>query len=323
MCGLIWLAGCGKYGDFRLPPSAARSTVRWEWSADPEPVLSPGGAESRDVLNPVIVFRDGTLFNLYSVFDGTSWRTALATSRDGRTWERRGVILSPDARGWEGDYIAANGAALWNGREFLYWYQGGHKGRTRLGLARSPDGISWTKEADPVLDFGPRGSWDEISLGDPDVIRKADMYYLYYLGQDRARRQRLGVARSRDGVRWEKLRSGPVLELGGYGAFDEVGLGEPAVWESQGWYWMLYTGRDVEERRRMGLARSSDGVHWERTPPVIAGDQAWNRAVICDPSVLVEGDRVRVWFGGGNRPSPDENLNGAIGAGTLRATLAK
>jgi hypothetical protein len=71
------------------------------------------------------------------------------------------------------------------------------------------------------------------------------------------------------------------------------------------------------------MARSRDGVAWERTKLVIAGEQDWNRAVVCDPSVLVEGDQVRVWFGGGNRPSPDENLNGAIGVGTLHATLAK
>jgi hypothetical protein len=113
------------------------------------------------------------------------------------------------------------------------------------------------------------------------------------------------------------------MELGGYGAFDEAGLGEPAVWHAHGSYWMLYTGRDRSERRRMGFARSSDGVYWERTPPVISGEQDWNRAVVCDATVLLEDGRVRVWYGGGNRPSPDENLNGAIGLAYLRATLTR
>jgi predicted GH43/DUF377 family glycosyl hydrolase len=286
-------------------------------------VLTPADWDSRDVLNPSVVERNSALFNFYSGFDGRTWHTGLATSRDGLEWQRHGIVLSPDPDTWEGDYIAANGAALWTGGAFLYWYQAGPKGRTRLGLARSRDGRSWTRETEPVLDVGPRGSWDEISLGDPYVVRAGEYFYLYYLGQDRARRQRLGLARSRDGARWERLRSNPVMEPGGYNAFDEAGLGEPAVWQSHGAYWMLYTGRDRGERRRMGFARSTDGVHWQRTPPVISGDQDWNRAVVCDATVLPEAGRVRVWYGGGNRPSPDENLNGAIGAAYLRATLAR
>jgi predicted GH43/DUF377 family glycosyl hydrolase len=324
LAGLLLLAaGCGRYADFTLPPAEGGPAVTWSWSAHPSAVLTPADWASHDVLNPSVVARDSALFNFYSGFDGRTWHTGLATSGDGVHWQTHGIVLSPRRETWEGDYIAANGAAIWTGSAFLYWYQGGPKGRTRIGLARSPDGRNWTREPDPVLDFGPRGSWDEISLGDPYVISIGDTFYLYYLGQDRARRQRLGVAHSHDGVRWEKLRSNPVMELGGYDGFDEAGLGEPAVWRSHGAYWMLYTGRDRSERRRMGLARSEDGVRWQRSPLVISGEQPWNTAVVCDATVLPESGRVRVWYGGGNRPSPDENLNGAIGLGDLRATLAK
>ena len=47
------------------------------------------------------------------------------------------------------------------------------------------------------------------------------------------------------------------------------------------------------------------------------GTQAWNSKVICDPTVVVEGDVVKVWFGGGDVASPDENLHGQIGFATL------
>ena len=169
-------------------------------------------------------------------------------------------------------------------------------------------------------------SWDERGVADPWVMRVEPYFYLYYLGQDRAGRQRLGVARSRDGIGWEKLRSAPLLGSGGAGAFDENGLGEPAVWNSHGFYWMLYTGRDREEHRRLGLARSLDGVHWLKLTAVFGGAEAWDSKVVCDASVLVEGDAIRVWFGGGDVASPDENLNGQIGYGVLRpvsATVAK
>jgi predicted GH43/DUF377 family glycosyl hydrolase len=177
-----------------------------------------------------------------------------------------------------------------------------------------------------VLPTGPYGSWDEYGVSDPYVVRIEPYFYLYYTGLDRGSRQRLGVARSTGGVHWEKLRSNPILEPGDPGSFDENGLGEPAVWQSHGFYWMLLTGRDIAQNRRLGLARSLDGVHWSKLPAVFQGSQAWDSKVICDPTVLVDGGTVRVWFGGGDVASPDENLHGQIGYATLlpvNATLQK
>jgi predicted GH43/DUF377 family glycosyl hydrolase len=333
------LSGCGRYSDFTLPTvSGGDPTMTFAFEAQAEPVLTGGdGWESHDVLNPSVVSRPGpsALLNLYSGFDGHTWRTGLATSGDGTHWQKQGVILSPDARTWEGSYIAANGSALWYENQFWYWYQAGSRERPRIGLARQPlsnvrgsdvlseprtleSGGHWRKEPRPVLEPGPYGSWDEYGVADPDVVRIEPYFYLFYLGQDRARRQRLGVARSTDGVRWQKLRANPILELGDAGAFDENGLGEPAVWNSHGFYWMLYTGRDTSENRRLGLARSTDGVHWRKLRAVFGGDHPWDGKVICDPAVEVDGSVIRVWFGGGDVASPDENLHGQIGMAILR-----
>ena len=120
---------------------------------------------------------------------------------------------------------------------------------------------------------GRAGSWDESGVADPYVIERNGELYMYYLGMDRARRQRLGVARSHDGVVWEKLISNPIMELGASGAFDEMGLGEPAVWSSGGSYWMLYTGRARGEKRRIGLAKSPDGISWVAPAFGDRGDQ--------------------------------------------------
>jgi predicted GH43/DUF377 family glycosyl hydrolase len=319
----LFAAGCGRYRDFTLPPPPGQAEdVTFRWEAAPEPVLGRGAAgawDAVDTLNPAIARREGTYINLYSGYDGRTWHTGLALSADGVVWRREGRVLSPGPAAWEGGYIAANGALLSEANQFLYWYQAGRP--ARIGLARSADGRSWSKLPEPVLTGGPRGSWDERDVADPYVIRAGGAYYLYYLGMDRARRQRLGVAVSADGVRWHKWRSNPILELGAPGAFDEAGLGEPAVWASPGWYWMLYPGRDRHENRRIGLARSRDGVRWNRVSEsaVIAGDRPWNARVVCDPEVETTPQGVRVWFGGGDRPEPAENLNGQIGLGWLRA----
>lgn len=315
--------GC-RYSDFRLPELAsAERQAGYAWEPREAPVLPHGTGsdpDSHDALNPAVVRRGGAYYNFYSGFDGKTWRTMLATSADGLSWKKEGVVLAPDPHAGEGEYIAANGAALFHNGEFLYWYQAGPKDTPRLGLARSSDGRHWRKARFPVMDYGPRGSWDERGLADPYVLEAGKYFYMFYLGQDRARRQRLGIARSLDGEHWQKLRSNPILEAGRYDRFDEMGLGEPAVWIAHGYYWMLYTGRDARENRRLGMARSNDGIRWEKLPAVFRGNQPWDAQVICDPAVeLLPDGRLTVWFGGGDAPSPDENLNGQIGVAVLRA----
>jgi predicted GH43/DUF377 family glycosyl hydrolase len=308
------MAGCGRYADFTLPPlEGGDPAASYVFEEYPHPVLERGHA--RDVLNPSVT---GEAM-LYSEFDGTTWRTALARSRDGMEWSKEGIVLAPGPAAWEGSYIAANGSALRTSSEWLYWYVAGPIERPEIGLAQSNDARTWRKVSNPVLKPGPFMSWDEYGVADPYVIRAGGMYYMYFLGQDRAMRQRLGVARSRDGLRWQKLRANPIMELGAEEAFDERGLGEPAVWQAGGFYWMILTGRAWNEIRRLGLARSRDGVHWTKLPVVISGAQRWDAKTMCDPTVEEIADgTIRVWFGGGDVAHPVGNLNGQIGYGVLR-----
>jgi sucrose-6-phosphate hydrolase SacC (GH32 family) len=309
------LTGCGRYADFTLPaPESSGPHAPFTWEARLEPVI-PRDASS-DVLNPSVLRFQGAYWNFYSEFDGHAWHTAAATSSDGIVWMKLGRVLSPQAS--DGSNIAANGSALVVGDEILYWYEIGYP--LRVALARSHDGKTWTPQGEPVIPLGPRGSFDERAVADPYVIRAGENFYMFYLGQDRARRQSLGIARSADGVIWEKLRTNPILEPGMSGTFDENGLGEPAVWTSGSQWWMLYTGRDKKEQRRMGLAHSVDGVRWVRVPNFIAaGSNSWDSQVICDPSVEQMPDgSIRVWFGGGDVARPDQGLHGQIGLGVLR-----
>ncbi len=310
----VFAAGCGHgYADFTLPVLApAPNTNPPRLVFHPNPVLS-GPVDS---LNPSVVRFGGKLYNLYSNFDGHTWHTDLATSADGVSWSKRGHVISPDAHTWEGSYIAANGSVLVVGSELWYWYQAGERNSPRIGLAKSPDGRTWHKNPEPVLGFGPYRSWDERTVADPYVLAKNGWFYLYYLGEDRARQQQLGLARSRDGVRWEKLLTNPVvsLPLPGVSSADENGLGEPAVWEARGSYWMLHTGRSAHEERAVSLMRSSDGVRWAHAGKPTRGAEAWNAKVVCDFTVLGN----LFWFGGGDVASPDENLHGQIGLGEIQ-----
>ena len=332
---LLLLAACG----VTAPPKQARFTVgpcealaisgleNMSWRVAPSPLLEPGprGAwDSVDALNPSVVRFQGRYLNLYSGFDGQTWSTGLATSADGLAWKKYAAnpVFGPDRR-WEGSYIAANGASLVRGDQILHWYQAGPRNETRIGFAHSADGVEWKHLSEPVLGYGPAGAWDEAALGDPYAISCGDWLYLYYLGQDRFGVQRLGVARSRDGVDWQKSHVNPILETGGAGAFDQRGLGEPAVFFADGAFWMIYVGRDAVEERRLGWARSEDGVHWEKVsrPGVIEGQQPWNAAVLCDPDVLVDEKPAVDPFWGRRQAVPGRKSqwpDRAAAAGTVR-----
>ena len=328
--GLIACASCGRMFD---PPLQARFEVtgceallaaidplQATWDISPVPTIERGPSgewDAVDLLNPSLVRYGGRYLNLYSGFDGNTWHTGLAVSEDGERWSKKGRVLSPE--GWEGDYIAANGAAVISNSEIFYWYQAGPKEAVQIGLARSQDGERWQKHPQPVIVQGPRGSWDETAVGDPYVISCGQWFYMFYLGQNRHDRQRLGLARSLDGIHWQKEHRNPLIAGGAPGSFDTRGVGEPAVFRSGDKFYMLYVGRDQGERRQIGWAESANGVDWRKleNAPRLAGNLDWNRATVCDPEVMVIDDRLHVLFGAGDKAAPDENVNGVIGSALL------
>ena len=314
---LAALSACGRYADFTLPVLRPAREIAYKVSDVSPPLLTRGAAgtwDSVDVLNPSVFAGHEAYYNLYSGFDGHTWRTGYALSLDGLRWVKLGPRLAPDRSTWEGDYIAANGSALIfqprfilvSGREAApHWC----RGIIRRCLAKLANGACSTPAPAAV-------SMNEV-WPTPMSSRSATSFICTISARVARDRQMIGVARSTDGVVWTKLRGNPVLEPGEPGQFDERGVGEPAVWTAFGWYWMLYTGRDHNEWRRIGLAKSRDGVHWEKLGVIFAGTAAWNRQVVCDPSVIEENGIVRVWYGGGDVPRPDEHIDGQIGLFTL------
>ncbi len=311
---LLWSGNrydlCG--GGILLPPE-----LRLQRQA--APVLAPGSAGSwdgADVLNPSMVEHNSELLMFYSGFDGNLWRTGLARSHDGNSWQKvGGPVLEPSAFGWDSEFIAANGSVLVEKKTYYHWYQAGR--RASIGLAYSGDGVQWRRHPAPVLEPGPPGSWDSEAVADPFVFRCGETLYLYYLGQDAMATQRLGVASSRDGVHWAKYPRNPVLNLGKPGTFDERGLGEPAVLPIARGLAMFYAGRDNSEYRRIGLALSADGLVWRKQSVVLdVVPQGWDSRVVTSPHAFVSGRKLFLWYGGGDVATPDQGLHGHIGLAT-------
>ena len=131
---------------------------------------------------------------------------------------------------------------------------------------------------------GPDGWWDSERVSCPRVLRNpAGGWLMWYYGRDPQFDREVtlptgktGLARSDDGIHWERVR-GP-LAGGAVMApdedeerFDSAHVGVSDIHFKDGLYWMWYLGGDGKGRRRgfplrPGCAVSRDGLHWYRIP---------------------------------------------------------
>jgi predicted GH43/DUF377 family glycosyl hydrolase len=212
---------CSSGGGFRT--ALATSTDGIAWTKHPSnPVLVGSGYDGYAAMDASVIL-DGATFKMwYTGYDASMGTSviAYATSADGVSWTRVGVVLNKGGGGeWDSSYIS-DPAVIKDGATYRMWYMGSNDGGStyRFGYATSPDGTTWTKHpANPVFAMSPSG-WDSTRVLYPMVHKVGTCYRLYYVG-DNAGTYGLGEAESSDGVAWTR-NPNPVLTT------------VPATWES-------------------------------------------------------------------------------------------
>jgi len=132
------------------------------------------------------------------------------------------AILVPELD-WEGDWVGAPsahrvGTQVW----LLYAAAGG------IGLARSSDGIEFVREPSPVLATDTDVEWEGgLAPNAPSFLQVSDHdFRLYYSVNGR-----IGEARSRDGMTWQRDGDRPLLvpasEFAESSAPDEAAVEDP------------------------------------------------------------------------------------------------
>jgi sulfatase modifying factor 1 len=149
-------------------------------------------------------------------------------------------------------------------------------------------------QADPVLDVGPAGRWDEGRCGCFTVSRVGEEFFLWYMGSGKSGSWRIGLAKSPDGVRWLRFGDKPVLTAGAKGQWDDKQVSMPYVLKDGGTFHMWYCGAGATGGG-FGLATSSDGAQWKRhgTGPVLRGTGG-----SFDPCVRKMDGRFEMWYCG-------------------------
>lgn len=175
------------------------------------------------------------------------------------------------------------------------------------GLACSQDGRHWARiEGDhhsgAVLDVGTGKEWDSLFIGEPHVVvHSSDDMRMYYHSFDVENgHYAIGIARSRDGIRWVKL--GKIMGAGSNGCFDEFGVKNACVRRNKkdGNYLMAYEGVSGDGRKSIGLAVSEDGLtNWKRLQeePVLrpSDDDGWDNKLVVSPCLVHMEGNVNEW----------------------------
>ena len=186
----------------------------------------------------------------------------------------------------------------------------GVRGPAALGVLASPDGVQFTRESDtPELTATP-GSRDGDDIFGPAVIADGDALELVYVGYcaegyhdglpcDEPAVQLLGATRSAAGV-WSK-RSEPVFAPREEPGWLRHGVADPDLLRGpDGRYYLFLTGGlGDDEPRVTGLAVGPTAFGpWTLDPePIVEGvPGSFDACGAFAPSVVLDGDRARMWY---------------------------
>jgi predicted GH43/DUF377 family glycosyl hydrolase len=200
-------------------------------------------------------------------------------------WERLNQgnpIMGPRGDGFESAGVF-NPAVVKEDGKFVMLYRAQDKGGTsRLGYARSTDGIHFIRRAEPVL--VPETDYEkEGGVEDPRLVKIGSTYYLTYTGYNKKDAQ-LCLATSKDLIHWE--RKGIIMPA--YKGHWNIGWPKSGAILTQkinDRYWMYFLGDSAKEVHETGVAYSYDLIHWTEAlhEPVVRRRAGYFDAKVVEP----------------------------------------
>jgi predicted GH43/DUF377 family glycosyl hydrolase len=202
-----------------------------------------------------VILDDGVYKMWYTgeTYSLAGWRIFHATSPDGITWTRQGMVMD---LGFAGVYdswgLAHVGVLKEMDGTYSMWYSGYDGSNYRILHATSSDGLSWTSDG-LAMDIGPPGSLEDYGVLAPSVIfARNGSYQMYYSGgwSGDSSKVRIFYASSPDGAGSNWQRGGMVIDIGQPGDWDSIqAIGPRVVRESRFMYKMWYTAFNGVSRR--------------------------------------------------------------------------
>ena len=172
-----------------------------------------------------LVEDDGTWVLYFYTWDQRTWPAptkigrATAPEPTGPWTADAEPLLVQGSEGEWDEYAVRVPSVVKTGDGYLMFFTGYTRQQGMIGLATSPDGITWTKyndpatteapfaESDPVFMPGEEGAWDEGQALQPRVVASPEGYVMLYSAGSAVNGSgaELGYAVSQDGINWERV----------------------------------------------------------------------------------------------------------------------
>ena len=226
------------------------------------------------------------------------------------TWEKykKNPVFKPAVYSWDSKQVLI-GTVFRQDGQYLMWYYGtGNDRRFSIGIAESPDGLKWRREKNsPILEAGPKQSWDAFRVTRPCVIHENNLYTMWYLGETKEEgkiKPCIGITSSEDGIAWHKNEKNPVFDLRKFNFPWAYFLRSFWILKEDSVYkmWFSAVGKEnYQNIESVGYANSLDGVDWKiHKKPVLERDttHAWENFYVSNPMVIQDNDRYYMFYGG-------------------------
>lgn len=259
--------------------------------------------------DPYVVRFKQHYFLYYSIPPGAQqgWGIGIATSTDLTNWRKIGE-LAP-AADYERKGLCAPGALVRGDTLHLFYQTYGNGPHDAICHATSTDGLHFGRDASNPI-FHPTGSWTVGRAIDAEVVAFRHRYLLFFATRDPAYKVQLqGLATAAPSAgfgraAWQQQGSGPVLEPS---LPWEKNCVEGASCLRRGkWLYMFYAGGYNNEPQQIGVARSRNGLAWQRLSeqPLLPNGPAgsWNASESGHPDIFQDPVSGRTFlFYQGNR----------------------
>ncbi len=188
------------------------------------PVSNVGDIDEERASRPCALVFNNKVYLYYIANDGVDYRSALAISKDGVNFIKKGVVID------FGDVIDSSRigegiSVIRYNNKFYAYYIAGDPDTSRVALAISKDGMNFIKKG-VVIDVGATGEIDSFIYGPLSAVVINNLIYVYYQSYD-GTYFRAALAISKDGVNF--IKKGVVIDVGATGEIDDDGVFSPHV----------------------------------------------------------------------------------------------
>lgn len=287
------------------------------------PIIQAGDFRSKGLWNDPCVLKTKNGYVMYLTSSvGEPFKPPVvpfrAVSKDGKKWalDPNMPLIDPTKT----VFVSAEtpNVVFFKGKYHMYFtgiYPTGQLPPMAIGHAVSKDGINWTPDKLPILkSVKDITAWNGYLVGEPGAVVHKNKVYLYFTsvgarpGGDPPQLQTIGLATSEDGSHF----ANPRRVFGQADMYPPekgfVGYSTPTAFLHKGKVHLVYDlahfqkGRDPEWQQ-IGLhhAVSADGESGfvqDNKPLMTRNDYSWTSGEMLAPSVLMEGDKVNLWFSG-------------------------